>query len=133
MWIVWWKQRRKNLDVYVKVLWCDRENGTKHKGGFGVTATKMYITSSIKAEARFPVSSKRVSGLKRTFRIKTLEFLSTMTLQMVKKAKEEVEEDTYGGMSAAVQPESCSSALRNTGHHPQSWQLIHMLQECFGS
>lgn len=63
----------------------------------------MYIISSIKAEARFPVSSKSVDGLKRTFRIKTLEFLSTKTLQTVKEGKEVVEEeDACGGVSAAV-------------------------------
>lgn len=133
MWIVWWKQRRNNPDVYIKLLWCDRENRTKHKGGFGWIWTKMYIISSIKAEARFPVSSKSVGGLKRTFRIKTMEFLSTKTLQTVKEGKEVVEEDACGGVSAAVQPETCSSALKNTGYHLQSWQLIRVPQRCFGS
>lgn len=130
---MWWKQRRNNLDIYIKLLWRDRENGTKHKGGFGLTATKMYITGGVKAEARFPVSSKSVGGLKSTFRIKTLEFLSSKTLQTAREGGEVLEEHVCGGVSAAVQPESCSSALRNTGHHLQRWQLICVPQECFGS
>lgn len=77
----------------------------------------MYLTSSIKAEARFPASSKTVGGLKRTFSIKTLEVLSTKTLQTVKECKEVVEDVACGCVSAAVKPESCSSSLRSTGHH----------------
>lgn len=69
--------------------------GQSTKGGF--ESERLYITSSIKAEAKVPsITGKLVGGLKRAFRVKTSVFLSAKILQTMKERKKVVEKDAWG-------------------------------------
>lgn len=52
-----------------------------------------------------------MGGLKRSFRVKTLVFVSAETLQTAKEGKKVMEKDVCGGVSVAAQSEKKQTSL----------------------
>lgn len=101
--------------------------GQNTRGGF---ESQRLRSTSLEVSRRNQVPGimgKLVGGLKRTFRVKMLVFVSTKALQTVKEGKKVMEKDVCGGVSVAVQSEKKQPSLLWAEKRP-----VHVGRGMFG-